>query len=186
MPNFTTSKLFDEVLNLCRSAASNPIEAQPYVSQMLAKLTAMQPSFGRRPPVTRIVVPNQLADVLIQTDGTSNTTDDIAIYWPRRGRCLGIAGTVLQDMTAVSRVSFTLKVNGDTNLVINGNGEGYAPLSTLQNGKELGIAYFPVDWPVNVSDRWFVKFKSQLTTNPAGALLTYTPQMAFLFEEEGL
>lgn len=177
---FTEDTTFRRMVETLRSGAADPAAASRAVKDALADATALIPALlDREPPITRLVTPATLANVVFSGSAIT-ATGDLSIQWPRNGWCRGIAATVLQGVTYLPYISFSLKINGDILPVTTGSGQGYCPLSIIGDGNADG-KYFRIDWPVTTADRWFVSFTSELPVTTSA--LTLTPKMVFLFEE---
>jgi hypothetical protein len=180
-------KAFVSAVDSVRTGLADPVRASQHLRAALDNLAALDPFFNsRRPPVSRIVLPQSFPTVTITpgSPGTVTTTSPVNVVWPRRGFCRGIAATVAEGVTYNALLAASVSINGDVNLFTNGVGGSYLPLSILSNNQNVGPSFFPVNWPVDQTDRWTVQFTSLAVIPTAGTASSYTPVLAFLFDEE--
>lgn len=181
-------KAFQMLLEKARNGTLDPSKAMSSCRDIVDIATSLSVRMKCERPPHQIVMPQSIGQVTVATTGIT-ASQPIPIEFPGNGRIIGINACLVQSSTGnplsedAGHVSLGIEVRGTMNLITNGKAMDFCPLplisGTTENGRQL---YMPVDWPVNVSDKWFATYTSKEPPLTAGGPNIYYATCALFFE----
>jgi ABC-type amino acid transport substrate-binding protein len=149
------------------------MQSSPQIAELASALAA---SMDRRYVPSRILTPPLPGSIVVGTTPLVSA----AFTFQDPGRVVGVRGIVIEGWDLLPHVEIQILDQAGLSFVTNGRGPAFVNLGNLAGFSKLGSSFFPLEIPVMRGETWTVSARSRDTSGTA----TYTPELAFLFEQD--